>query len=67
MSLDELYRTLRELVSDKYRIEIRDGINSVLADIQGDATFYTHDPFNPKFSKEIHEQVESVNNQVRDG
>ena len=25
MSLDELYRTLRELVSDRFRIEIRDG------------------------------------------
>jgi len=26
MSLDELYRALRGLVSDKYRIEIRDGM-----------------------------------------
>ena len=25
MSLDEFYRTLRELVSDRFRIEIRDG------------------------------------------
>jgi len=51
------------VIRDKNRIIVA----SVLADIQGDATFYTHDPFNPKFSKEIHEQVESVNNQVRDG
>jgi len=28
MSIDELYRTLRELVSDKYRIEMRDGRKS---------------------------------------
>ena len=31
MSLDELYRTLRELVSDRFRIEIRDGTRPTTA------------------------------------
>jgi len=41
MSLDELYRTLRELVSDKYRIEIRDGINPKIA-IVPDSNYDMH-------------------------
>jgi len=31
MSLDDLYRTLRGLVSEKYRIEIRDGMEPTVA------------------------------------
>ena len=45
MSLDELYRALRGLVSDKYRIEIRDGINpkvTIVPDSGYDRFPWTH-------------------------
>jgi len=45
MSLDELYRTLRGLVSDKYRIEIRDGTSpttAIVPDSNYDRFPWTH-------------------------
>ena len=45
MSLDELYRNLRELVADKFRIEIRDGREpsvAIVPDTYNDKHPWTH-------------------------